>query len=289
MKQILLLVISLLFIGCGDGEDRVGGSGSQDSNVNVVVPLEVGETRTFPLNIQVDRSYLVTAESADSDTPVVSYRIDYLNRTYPEVVVTGETNGTEDFTVIAEDAGGIRQTALIRAYVNGSSDVNGTDVDIAGTIGGGTTTDGDGTGGDGTGDGSTPPIVNPVSDPDACNDSDPTWGTVGDSWGTTEGQYSTDLLYWIRSQISVEPSNIVLYYKRVAVSSKVGYVALGDYTYTISQGVALKFEMQMLQELVGKSTYFYIKWNNDCYRGITPTSILMAPDKTLTPVFSGSI
>jgi len=287
MKQLVLILVSLVFIGCGDGEDRVSSSEEQVSSANMIVPLEVGETRTFALNLNMDESYLVTAESK-SNNNIVSYRIDYLNRSYPEVVVTGVNDGIEDFTVTAEDASGYKQVALVRATVyEGTTEVNGTAVDVAGTVGGGSSTDG-GDGGDGGDD--NPPVVDPISDPNACLDS-ALWGTVTDSWGTTEGQFSSDLHYWIRSQVSEEPSSVTLYYKKFNVTATNLYRSLGTYSYTTSTGFTLRFDMQVLQTLIGVSgnTYFYIKARGDCYRGVLPTSILMPADKTLTPVFSGSI
>lgn len=287
MKQILFLLISLLFIGCGDGEDQVASS-STESSANLIVPLEVGETRTFALNMRVDQSYLVTAQTEGTDKKV-EYRVDYLNRTYPEVVVTGVNDGVEDFTVTAEDASGYKQSALIRATVyQGTTDVNGTAVDIADTEGGGTGTDPNGGGGD-NGGGTTPPVINPISDPNACLDNDPTWATVGDSWGTTEGRFSDDNHYWVRSQIPEEPSSVLIYYKRYSVSQVFGYTALGRYKYVPTAGQTIQFDLQILTELLGKEPYFYVKHGTSCFRGSIPSSPLMPADTTLVPVFSGSL
>lgn len=288
MKQIFFLLIALVFIGCGDGEDQVNSS-SRESSANMIVPLEVGETRTFALNMKVDQSYLVTAHTEGSDKKV-EYRVDYLNRTYPEIVVTGVDDGIEDFTVTAEDADGYKQSALIRATVyQGIMELNSTAVDIADTEGGGSGTD-PGTN-PGTDPGTNPPGIDPISDPNACLDNSALWGTVTDSWGTTEGQFSSDLQYWLLSEVSEEPSSITLYYKKFNVAATNSYVSLGTYTYTTSTGFVLRFDMQMLQTLVGvtDNTYFYIKARDDCYRGVLPTSILMPPDKTLTPVFTGTL
>jgi len=287
MKYILVFLISLLFFGCGDGEDRVASS-SKAADANVLVPLEVGETKTFALNLNVEKSYMVKAESANSDKKV-AYRVDYLNRTYPEIVITGVSAGTEYFTVTAEEANGLTQSALIRADVN-VTDANASNyIDIATGGSAGGVIPPDNGGGGGGGGGTTPPVINPISDPNACLENDPTWGSVGDSWGTTEGQFSQpDLHYWIRSQISEEPSNIVLYYhKETAVAN--GYISLGRYTYYANDGYVLKFDMQMVQALLGKYPYFYVKARGDCFRGNIPTSPLMAPDKKLTPVFTGSL
>jgi hypothetical protein len=207
--------------------------------------------------------------------------------------MTGVTDGTEEFTVTAEDAGGRRQSALVRAAVyNGVTDINGTAVDIAGGSTGGSGTDPD----DPTDptdptDPNQPPVVAPTVDPNACLDSDNTWGKVQDSWGTVEGQFSSDLHYYLRSQVSVEPSTITLYYKKITVSVVQNYLDLGEFRYTANDGKVLRFDMQMLMALVGLSNnkFFYVKFRNDCYRGNLPTSPLMPPNKTLTPVITGSL
>ncbi len=286
MKQLLFLVISIFLVGCGDGEDRVSSSDTE-SSANMIVPLEVGETRTFALNMNVGQSYLVTAETVGTDKKV-AYEIDYQNKLYPEIVVTGVSEGVEDFTVSAEDASGYRQTALIRASVyEGEGDINGTAVDIADGESGGSGTDSNGSNnGGGDNGGTTPPDVTPSQDPNACLDS---WGTVSDSWATVEGTFSTDLHYWIRSQVSVEPSQVTLYYKKVLLTTLENYTALGEYNYTNKDGKILRFDLQVLTALLGSNNpYFYVKFREDCYRGNLPATPLMPPDKTLTPVFTGT-
>ena len=284
MKQLVLILISLIFIGCGDGEDRVSSTGEEVSNANMIVQLEIGETRTFALNLDLGESYLVTAESVNNNN-IVSYQIDYLNRSFPEIVVNGVNDGTESFVVTAQDASGYKQTALVRATVyEGTTDLNGSAIDEAGTVGGGSSTDPGG----GTDDpGTTPPIVDPVYDPNACLENSSSWSYVDDSWGTPEGQFSTDLNYWVRSMIPTEPSVVRFYYKKFNVTANGEYYSAGTYSYNTGD-YTVKFAVQMLQSLVGLSsnTVFYVKVRDTCYKGYLPTSIFMPADTGLTPVFS---
>lgn len=287
MKYIVALLIAIFFIGCGDEEDRVVSGGiAQDASV--VVPLRVGESRSFDLNLDTENSYLVTCKSQD-ESKKASCRADYLQRTYPEIIIDGVEVGSEYFVITAEDASGAIQTAVIRADVN-ATDMNLTIIDIAtGDQNGSVIVDPNDPN---NGGGTTPPPITPTQDPNACLDNDGTWGKVGDSWGTAEGMFSQpDLHYWIRSQIPEEPSSVMLYYKKVSTTSTTGYLSLGRYSYSLSTGKVMQFDMQVLNALLGLSAnkYFYIKYGSDCFRGELPASPLMPPNKTLTPVFTGSL
>jgi len=292
MGKILYLIVILFFVGCGDSEDRVSND-SKNSSADTTVRLNVGETKTFALNLDANKIYSVNVKSVKNDKKV-NYRVDYLDRLYPEIAVTGINKGEEVFEVVAQTTSGKIENATIKAIVSMQSDKN-TSIDEAVNSGNnaGTTTNptGGGTGGSNGSEGNsnTPPMISPINDPDACNDSDPTWSNVGDSWGTPGGIFSKDLLVWVRSLIPLEPSHIDIYYPRQAKTNKESYIILGEFTYKLPNGRLLDFEMQIRQELAGKFPYFYVKYGEDCFRGNIPSSPISPPDKTLTPVIAGNV
>jgi len=299
---ILMTIVILFFGGCGDSEDRVTGSKGEGS-VDVMVFLDVGETKTFALNLNSSELYRVDLRSLKADN-IIDYRVDYLDRLYPEVTVTGVKSGVEEFEVIAQTNSGKTKTAVIKATVNAiQNDTNNSIDEAMGSGSGGSSSGGSGENGGSGGSGgseNTPPGINPISDPNACNDNDPTWSKVGDSWGTPGGAWSNDTpdannttthLVWIRSLISIEPSHIDIYYPRQRFEDFGAntYIVLGEYVYKLPNGRNLDFELQLASVLAGKHKYFYVKYGEDCFRGNIPSSIASPPDKTLTPVVSGTI
>jgi len=291
LKRFLYLILLLFFVGCGDSEDRVSND-SKNSSADTTVRLDVGETKTFALNLDANKIYSVNVKSVKNDKKV-NYRVDYLDRLYPEIAVTGISKGEETFEVIAQTTSGKTENATIKAIVSNSDSNISIDEAISSGNNGGTTTNpgggGENSSGNGGGNSSIPPTINPISDPNACNDNDPTWDKVGDSWGTPGGIFSSDLLVWVRSLISIEPSHIDIYYPRQAKTENENYIVLGEFKYTLPSGRVLNFEMQIRQELAGKFPYFYVKYQNDCFRGNIPSSPISPPDHTLVPVSAGDL
>lgn len=284
LKRLFFLIFTgLLLIGCGDGEDRVMSQDDRIGTTSVDVPLQVGETRTFALNLNVDETYRVSSSSsAEFDSEIkTSYEILYLNRTYPEVVIEGVSEGSEEIIVVAEDASGNSRQAIIRAEVNGTAIPS--DIDITDGEEGNNDNDDDD---DDDDDNNDPPIIDPINDPNACLDNSPLWGTQQDSWGTPEGQFTDNLHYWVRSEISTESSIVTFYYRLIGTQSDGDYLSLGRYTYDMGD-YKVQFSLQMLKKLVGatNNTYFYVKVRGNCFRGKFPTSLFMPWTNTLTPVF----
>jgi len=289
LKRLFFLIFTgMVFFGCGDGEDRVMSQDDRIGTTSVYVPLAVGETRSFALNLSVDESYRVTAASSAqfASEYKTSYEITYLNRTYPEVVLLGVSEGEEEIIVTAEDASGNSRQAIITAAVDGTAIPD--DIDISDGSAG---DDENSTSGGGDDGGTTnPPVVDPTYDPNACLENSTLWGYVDDSWGTPEGQFSTNLHYWLRSAIPTEPSTVRFYYRKFSVTADGKYLSLGSYSYDVGDYKVI-FSLQMLKSLIGLSsnTTFYVKVRGNCFRGSLPSTIFMPPSKTLTPVFSTSV
>jgi hypothetical protein len=286
-KKILMVFIVILFVGCGDSEDRVVEESKTNATVNI--NLNKGETRTLALKLDIKDSYLVESKSVENKN-YVNYRVDYENRLYPEVIITGVNEGNETIKIEAIDASGDKKIGYINATV-----INNVDSSIdkaSGNPSGGTTitpgSEGGGAGGSSGSSGNSVP--NPSFDPDACLDNNVNWGTVEDIWSTTEGVFSDDNFVFLRSQIPSGDSLVRLYYykKDISPASYELYTFLGRYSVLSNDGKELEFDVQVLNELLGKSNYFYIKLRGNCYRAVMPTSPTSV-DKTLTPVFSSSM
>ena len=130
--------------------------------------------------------------------------------------------------------------------------------------------------------------VVPAYDVNACMDDSELWGTVADSWETPEGQFSSDLSWWMRSEIFYEPSTVTLYYPKVAASNTHDYLYLGQFVYE-GNGIPIRLSLQVRSDVLGKHPYFYIKYDGSCFRGEIPNDPLLTPDTVLTPVVQNFI
>ena len=109
-------------------------------------------------------------------------------------------------------------------------------------------------------------------DNDACV-TDNTWGKITDSWHTTEGQFSEDGILWLRSQIAVEPTEVVAFYYRTDTFGDNDYVNLGRYTINNpSDNTILAFDVMVNSSYLGSSPYLYFQIQNSCYRALLPSS-----------------
>mgnify|MGYP003999318393 FL=1 len=83
--SILLILISLFFVACGDGEERVVPT----TGFKVIVPLYKGETRMIDFFVKRDDSYLVQLESSSEFVKNVDVEVSYFARTKPSIKLIG--------------------------------------------------------------------------------------------------------------------------------------------------------------------------------------------------------
>ena len=119
---------------------------------------------------------------------------------------------------------------------------------------------------------------------DACPlDDDIVWQAVSDAWSTTEGQFSTDKVFWLRSEITSGDTVVTLFYQnRGGYSGNSTYLSLG--TYSVDE---LKFSMQVNQGYLDSNSTmsdFYVGIRGKCYRGELPGDVNTPPSKELVEV-----
>lgn len=122
-----------------------------------------------------------------------------------------------------------------------------------------------------------------IIDTNGCLFDDIAWRNVSDVWATTEGKFSDDMTFWVRSLMAVGDSNVTLFYRYAGDYRETdyqSYLSLGY--YYISREI--KFDLQLNMNYLGAAPYFYVNVRGKCYRGILPDSLLLPPCKKLVEV-----
>jgi hypothetical protein len=287
MMRVLALIFVFVFIGCGDGEERVVPSEVQKT----YAPLYVGESRTISFLMDSEKNYLVQLENSNEFNRNVDVSLSYFATTRPKIKFTGTHAGEETIYVSIEDEQGNIQKAEIYAYVYR----NPTPRDEVGTtpikdvpIGG------DDNISDGNDDGGiiTPPAI--TGDPEACNDVHSFWSHITDDWSSGPGSPENavgSFTYSIHSLIPLtnELGEVTLYYRNDVPDISREKMALGIFEQRIDASRVVKFDVGIPKEYAtyerpdGKPNVIYVKAHGTCFQVKVPTSPELPAEKLLTP------
>jgi hypothetical protein len=284
--SILLILISLFFVACGDGEERVVPT----TGFKVIVPLYKGETRMIDFFVKRDDSYLVQLESSSEFVKNVDVEVSYFASTKPSIKLIGVHEGNDTISVSVENQNGYINRTKIYAYVYDSSlgvdDVDGEVlVEVPDTVDPGEEPDEDG---------NRRPLP-PIIDSDACQENHVFWTVITDDWqsSNTDPEFdpNSQRTTAIRSLIPERGDlGAVSLFVRNDVTISPIPIAMGIFETTTSSGGKVKFDLSLSSAYAGavrsdgKPSVIYVRALGTCYQIKVPDTAQSPINKTLQPV-----